>query len=386
MKKVEEFGKLKYVIPSGITSGFSLWTQEGFMLRTKILNLLTMFLEENGEIKLSYPQLCEKKDIYQDLYNMKFSDYNNIPTFMNQEEEWVFITDMLPYNLQKLQNLNEDIMLLNYPVIRLIKCKHVQLYTECYISIMQINTKCKKAVIEEFSYKLFQSLNNFFKAINMNSRFVEYTPIDNYSKKLGFFCSVNGVDNIEALLQCSLIDKTLLDNFRVNNNYEYFDIGGSQRLYSVWYDNNSDEQGIYWPKAMRDIDFYCVFNNEFADYNLLNQLKNNFERIQFDNNLGKCKLKNIKRKAIDEGAAVFLIHIVDNGKEMIRFYTRDKRQGILQDVHELEQLKTMIDTVEEYFYLGKEKVFEQKKEKEGLRVREKHSSGIIRQNGFFDLY
>ncbi len=382
MKKIEEFGREGLVIPYGIAKGLWLWTTKGMRLRSRFMVLLREQLSKVGNVGVNYTLSKRPLKEYADLYREKFEDYDNIPIYDSINGKEIFITDMLPYNLKKLSNSDNDFLMTNYSVVRLMKGKLEKLYTEDLITIFQINAKCPQSEFKEFQRKFFEAWFSFFKDINLNVRFVEYQFQKNYSQRLGFFCAVNASSTIEALVQFGHLDNVLLNKFNVECNSAYFDVGGSQRMFSVWYDNNSDEYALYLPIKLRDYDIYFISKEEHMNSDFIKILKASELRIYFSNKLGKIKMRKHKRKAVEIGACVMVILRKENNRFFLQCLTRSHESDIINNIGQFELLQKLVNNEDAYFYNKADLVYENKKEKAGLRVREKADCGTVKFHGF----
>ncbi|MDE7430811.1 MAG: hypothetical protein K2N34_02685 [Lachnospiraceae bacterium] len=323
--------KSKIVYPEGWGTGFPLWTDKGWQFQNKTLENLMQQFSDDYNIMIHYPNIATEMDEYSNLYGSRIMHYDNsFPTYSDDGHDMLIITDSLPYNLKEMKAESFNAMLTYYYVIRLLKSKKIPMYRDYYISpLLQLNLAISDMSKELAISYVMGKTQTFLKNIGLPAIALEYDGVPGYSEKVYMFASCNSKGNLSTIVQCSLIDKDLLNSFGVLDYFgsKYvFDLGYSQKIFAFIADNNMDKFGVRWPSFFEQNDVVVVYK-ELSD--LQKRELTNYPNVILDDRLGKKKLKSIKKEHVNNGVRYMFVQRRRNGKEFFSFYTKDGVKDML---------------------------------------------------------
>lgn len=351
----EALEKSGIVYPEGWGTGFPLWTDKGWEFQNKTLENLMQQFSADFDIVVHYPDAAAEISTYSNLYGSRMIHYDNsFPTYNDEGNEMMIITDSLPYNMKCMKDNSVNAMLTYYYVVRLLKSKKVPMYRDYYISpLLQLNIAISNMNKEDAIAYVMGRTQHFLRNIGLPSVVLEYDGVPGYSEKVYMFAACNAKNNLSTIVQCSLLDQRLLDSFGVAQHFEgnyVFDLGYSQKIFAFIADNNLDSYGVRWPSFFGQKDVAIVYKY-FTD----NQIESlsNYSNIILDNRLGKKKLKSIKNELVNTGVRYLFVQRERNNKKFFSFFSKD---GMIEvDFDEmLELIQGSKEKLDNEYYLRSE--------------------------------
>lgn len=370
MNYKQALSDLNLVYPDGISKGFPLWTEEGLKIQNKTTEELLQLFREDFDIQVNYTSKVKPFNEYKKRYKHRIQKYDNtIPIFEIDGDWQVLITDALPYNLERLDKENLKFLLTYYSVIRLLDVKQIPMSRDYYISpLLQMNLVIEEKTEEEAIQYVLNKINQFFHKINIPIVILEYEGIEGYSSKVYMVGALNYKNEIQTILQCSLLSKQLLQDFEVSKEMQdkmIFDIGYSQKLFAYLADNNLDKYGMRLPSVYRRKEIVVIYREDIKgkllDKLLQEELK---EHLIYCSELGKKKLKRIKNEFIKKGVRTIFVHQIDKGEEWFDIYSIEKEKRKVETIEEIKQIVLENATeLDKYYYQPKDQRLESIRQK-----------------------
>lgn len=356
----EALKNLDLVYPDGIAKGYPLWTENGMRMQNITLETFLMCFSNDFNIEINYPKEIQKVDKFLDKYKGRIQKYDSTVAFFKNEdnEEYMYVTDSLPYNLERMDKYNISALLSYYYMIRLLDSKQIPMSRDYYISpLLQFNLVLEKKTKKQAINYVLEKIKLFCKKINLPIVTLEYDGVEGYSEKVYMISAINDKGETQTILQCSLLSTELLNDFDLSKSFKekyIFDIGYSQKIFAYLAYNNMDDFGMRLPSIYGNKDIAIIFNKNIKS-NIIEKLINNDElkeKVFFDNNLGIKKLKTIKNQYIKQGVRVILVQNFKEGLESFKIYSID---GEERREYELISIIKIIESASEkldkYYYI-----------------------------------
>lgn len=143
----EALRMLNLVYPDGIAKGFPLWTEDGLKMQDITIEAFLKCFSKDFNIEINYPREIQKINEFSNKYKDRIQKYDSTIAFFKDEnnEEYMYTTDALPYNLEKMDKENKCALLSYYYMIRLLDSKQVPMSRDYYISpLLQFNLAIDK--------------------------------------------------------------------------------------------------------------------------------------------------------------------------------------------------------------------------------------------------
>ena len=349
---------LNLVYPDGIGRGFPLWTEDGLKCQNDTLKIFTEIFSEKFNIEINYPRQIQKVDDFFSKYKTRVDKYDStIACFEKNQSEYMYITDALPFNLEKMSSENKKALLSYYYMIRLLDSKQVPMSRDYYISpLLQLNLSMKNSDKQECIDYVVKCMKEFCKKINLPIVVYEYDGVKGYSEKVFMVSALNDKGETQTILQCSLMSKELLNELNLDDKFKntnIFDIGYSQKLFAYLAYNNSDEFGMRMPSIYKYKDVAIIYNHKFNSNTVKKLIENKHisNKIYINNELGIRKLKTIKNEYIRKGARIIIVQNIENEKEFFKVYSINKGIYEVSKYEEIcEIIKNAKTELDLYYY------------------------------------
>lgn len=361
MNYKQALSDLNLVYPDGISKGFPLWTEEGLEIQNKTTEELLQLFREDFDIQVNYTSKVKPFKEYTKRYKHRIQKYDNtIPVFEIDGDWQVLITDALPYNLERLDKENLKFLLTYYSVIRLLDVKQIPMARDYYISpLLQMNLVIEEKTEEEAIQYVLNKINQFFHKINIPVVILEYEGVEGYSDKVYMIGALNYKNEIQTILQCSLLSEQLLQDFELSKELQdkmIFDIGYSQKLFAYLADNNLDKYGMRLPSVYRRKEIAVIYREDIKGklIDKLLQEEKLQEHLIYCNELGKKKLRRIKNEFTKKGVRTIFVHQMDQGEEWFDIYSIEKEKRKVETIEEIKQIVLESSSkLDKYYYEAK---------------------------------
>ena len=358
MKIKDTLQELNLVYPDGIARGFPLWTYDGLKCQNDTLKIFIEKFSKKFNIEINYPKQIQKVDDFFSKYKTRGNKYDStIACFQNKQNKYMYITDALPFNLEKMNLENKNALLSYYYMIRLLDSKQIPMSRDYYISpLLQLNLSIENYDKQECIDYVVKCMKNFCKKINLPVVVYEYDGVKGYSEKVFMVSALNDKGETQTVLQCSLMSKELLNEFNISEKFKktkIFDIGYSQKLFAYLAYNNSDKFGMRMPSIYNYKDIAIIYNQKFNS-DIIKKLivnKEINEKVYINNKLGVKKLKTIRNEYIHKGVRIIIVQNIENGKEFFKVYSINKGLYNISKFEEiLEIIKKSKEELDIYYY------------------------------------
>ena len=371
MNYKQALSDLNLVYPDGISKGFPLWTQDGLEIQNKTTEELLQLFKQDFQIKINYTAKVKVLEEYTKRYKNRIQKYDNTFPIFEIDGDWqVLVTDSLPYNLEKLEKENLKFLLTYYSVIRLLDSKQVPMEKDYYISpLLQMNLVIEQKTQQEAINYVLNKINKFFIRINIPVVILEYEGVEGYSSKVYMIGALNHKNEIQTILQCSLLSKELLKDFGLSEemqNKMIFDIGYSQKLFAYLADNNLDKYGMRLPSVYKQKDIAVIYRDDIKGILLKELLENEqmSKNVIYSCELGRKKLKKIKNELVKKGVRTILVHQINNEEEWFDIYSIEKEKIKVQSIEDIKRIVLESSSkLDKYYYEPKNQRLEDIRQK-----------------------
>ena len=339
----EALRMLNLVYPDGIAKGFPLWTEDGLKMQDITIEAFLKCFSKDFNIEINYPREIQKINEFSNKYKDRIQKYDSTIAFFKDEnnEEYMYTTDALPYNLEKMDKENKCALLSYYYMIRLLDSKQVPMSRDYYISpLLQFNLAIDKINKNEAIKYVVEKMKEFCKNINLPVVVLEYDGVKGYSEKVYMVSAMNEKGETQTILQCSLLDDELLDSFNVSKEFKnkyIFDIGYSQKIFAYLAYNNMDSFGMRLPSIYENKDIVIIYNKKIKSTMIQNLIQEDEkeDRIYFETNLGVKKLKTIKNQYLRKGVRIIIVQNIKDEIESFKVYSINDKEQIIYDLSNL---------------------------------------------------
>lgn len=382
----EALRMLNLVYPDGIAKGFPLWTEDGLKMQNITIEAFLKCFSKDFNIEINYPKEIQKINEFSNKYKDRIQKYDSTIAFFKDEdnEEYMYITDALPYNLEKMDKENKCALLSYYYMIRLLDSKQIPMSRDYYISpLLQFNLAIDKMNKNEAIKYVVEKMKKFCKSINLPVVVLEYDGVKGYSEKVYMVSAINEKGETQTILQCSLLDDELLDSFNVSKEFKnkyIFDIGYSQKIFAYLAYNNTDNFGMRLPSIYENKDIAIIYNKQIKSAMIRNLIQEDERknRIYFDANLGVKKLKTIKNQYLRKGVRIIIVQNIKDGIESFKVYSINDGEQIIHDLSGIKEIiKSAKENLDIYYYKLNDKKLDDIREAKYGTVSEFNSKGKV---------
>ena len=338
----EALKNLNLVYPDGIAKGFPLWTAKGLEMQNTTLEAFMEVFSKQYNIDINYPKEIQQVSEFFGKYKDRTEKYDSTIALFNENgKDFMYITDALPYNLEKMDKKNKSALISYYYMIRLLDSKQIPMSRDYYISpLLQLNLAIENKDKKYCINYVVKCMKEFCKKINLPVVVLEYDGVKGYSEKVYMVSAINEKGETQTILQCSLLSNELLGKFDISDKFKeksIFDIGYSQKIFAYLAYNNMDRFGMRMPSIYNYKDIAIVYNEKFNSNTIKKLLKNNDinEKIYFNNQLGVKKLKKIKNQCLKQGIRIIMVQNIEDGIESFRVYSINKGEYQVLDYQDI---------------------------------------------------
>lgn len=382
----EALRMLNLVYPDGIAKGFPLWTEDGLKMQDITIEAFLKCFSKDFNIEINYPREIQKINEFSNKYKDRIQKYDSTIAFFKDEnnEEYMYTTDALPYNLEKMDKENKCALLSYYYMIRLLDSKQVPMSRDYYISpLLQFNLAIDKINKNEAIKYVVEKMKEFCKNINLPVVVLKYDGVKGYSEKVYMVSAMNEKGETQTILQCSLLDDELLDSFNVSKEFKnkyIFDIGYSQKIFAYLAYNNMDSFGMRLPSIYENKDIVIIYNKKIKSTMIQNLIQEDEkeDRIYFETNLGVKKLKTIKNQYLRKGVRIIIVQNIKDEIESFKVYSINDKEQIIYDLSGIKEIiKNTKENLDLYYYKVNDKKLDDIREAKYGTVSEFNSKGKV---------